>query len=224
MKCYIINLEEASDRKQFFLNQLRIVDKDGIHTKHFDFFPAISKNNTDQMKKYCKEFNITLQGGEACCAISHLLVLRKIIEMEEEYTVIFEDDAKILTLHFFDIDNLMKEINIKEFDIMYLNNRIKHNDKYEPINGWGLEGYIVSKQGAKKIYDILTCDVLSSPIDNQIQSHIKGMKIARSCHRKKLPNLWLKAYRTKTAFVKHFPNGHSYIGRPKGHWLLNNET
>ena len=88
MKCYVINLEEAVERKEFFLNQLKTVDKDGLYSKNFEFFPAISKTNTDQMKKYCKEFNITLKGGEAGCAISHLLLLRKIIELEEEYTVI----------------------------------------------------------------------------------------------------------------------------------------
>jgi GR25 family glycosyltransferase involved in LPS biosynthesis len=212
MKCYVINLKEADERLAFFREQIKTFP---ILTKHLEIFSAISKNDKPLLDELKKKYKVTLKnGGEAGCTLSHLLVLKKFIESGEDYCAVLEDDAKVLSDDLWDVDTLMKDINISEFDILYLTKRISHNAKYEPTGGWGTEGYIVSKVGAKRVYELFTCSAINVPIDNLIQSHIKGMKYVHHLHRKQKQELWLNAYRVKSPLVKHFPNGKSYIGKP----------
>ena len=222
MKVIVINMDESTKRWSSFYNtckELNIQDK-------VERFKAVSKHDTDRLNILKTKFKCGLSGGEAGCALSHLLVIKKFLESSDEYVSIFEDDAKIMDAEFLQIDKLLNDIGVKEFDILYLTKRMAHNAKFEIKGGWGTEGYILTKKGAQNIYNILTCGSgIFHPIDNHIQGHIHGMVNCRSSRKcTQYPNLWLKAYRTKKVYVKHFPNGISDIGRCKDHWLTKNDT
>lgn len=217
MQFFVINMEEATERKKLFFDNTK---RFSSLCDRIQIFKAISKNDKIQLNTFKKKYNIEISNdGEAGCALSHILIWESFLKSNDEHCVVFEDDAKIIHDKFLNVNELLKEIDKSDFDLMYLGSRINHNTNFEPIGGWGTEGYIVSKSGAKKLFDILTLTPSYHPIDNQLQSHIKTM--ANHCKKKQFD--FIKAYRAKTVCVKHCPNGKSCIGRPPGHWLLNNE-
>ena len=219
MRIVVINMVESSERRKTFFEH---ADKFPTLRNRIQVFDAVSKNNPIQLNELKTKYNVKIGNpGEAGCALSHILVLEEFIASNDDYCVVFEDDAKIVSDAFLNVQTMLNEISKSSFHMLYLGGRINHNIDFEPCGGWGTEGYIVSHAGAKMLFDILTRTPLRRPIDNQIQSHIKAMKHLHYC---KKPDIdFINAYRAKTLCVKHHPNGTSCIGRHNGHWLLGNE-
>ena len=119
---------------------------------------------------------LPLTRGAIGCALSHKKVYEKIINDNLQSALIIEDDIT------FD-DNFMDKLKIisyntpKEYDIIYLgysDGSIQHigpnvtNDTFIKSDKiYGTFGYIVTKEGAKKLLDIF-------PITNQIDSEISA--------------------------------------------------
>ena len=113
------------------------------------------------------------QGGIGC-ALSHKRVYEKIVNDKINRCLILEDDAK------FDIDFFSKlneiEKNVpQDFDILFLGYHVSYikndiNDYYfKPERVYGLFGYVVSYEGAKKLLDIFP---LTYQIDTEISNNM----------------------------------------------------
>jgi len=89
--------------------------------------------------------------------MSHIKAWKKVLETKEPYGIIFEDNV-ILKDNFY--DNLVKHIKKipKDFDIFYLGSGkfLKEIDELisQPSFILGLNGYIISKKGIKKLLKI----------------------------------------------------------------------
>jgi GR25 family glycosyltransferase involved in LPS biosynthesis len=134
---------------------------------------------------------IRLTSGAIGCALSHKIVWEKILNENIQAALILEDDIHINKNFHHELDtyrkNLPNEI-AKDYDIIFLGYHpatikyIYKNTLNDPINGiyvkasrvYGLFGYIVTKQGAKKLIDIFP---ISQQIDTEISNYLTKKKL-----------------------------------------------
>ena len=115
-----------------------------------------------------------LTEGGIGCALSHMKIYKKIIDENIDRCLILEDDTS------FDIDFLKKLEEVedkipKEFDMLFLGYHISYVKKdinkyyFIPDRVYGLFGYIVSKEGAKKLLELFP---ISLQIDTEISNNM----------------------------------------------------
>lgn len=120
---------------------------------------------------YDLHFPISLTDGEFACGYGHLQIW-KMIACNDDYAVVFEDDAVIKRQHFMqDIEALIE--SVPEFDVINLNARntaIKHDDiwkatstgvhykrygcsdkMHNPLPSNPTSCYLISRQGCNKL-------------------------------------------------------------------------
>lgn len=132
MNGFVINLDSRPDRYQQFLDQTTYIKKVEITR-----VSAINKIpvEIDQsvIKKKRSDFNYH---GQICCALSHLLIYRKIQQLDQQnkYVLVFEDDfACILPdirINFDSYLDKILQIAPDDFDIIYLNDITRCVPKY----------------------------------------------------------------------------------------------
>lgn len=174
----VIHIDTYKDRYQNILNNQTKLKQDikifnGIVGKTLDlnnlkiFDPKLSMNFK---YSYINEIG---------CYLSHLMLIKTLLNKSEGYTVIFEDDFDILDnnlhTHIIDIINKVSD----EFDIIFLGNlnnnygkniidNIYSIDKNKPL--WGTHGYLINNKHATKIYNkLLNMDLA---IDNKFKKLI----------------------------------------------------
>jgi glycosyl transferase, family 25 len=195
---YIIHLKRYNERaenlellKRKLNKQLNIfsgydklylrIEKDKIYyfNELLDINFKVTINNTAN-SVYNK-----LNTGEIGCYLSHYKLLEELMRNDNDYSVIFEDDAVIL-----DKIDLDKEVNqilnkIKsDFDLIYLGNltnnrKNKYIDNIYNINFqdtlWGTHGYLINNKNIPKYYHYLK--EMSLPIDIIYQQLIRNNAI-----------------------------------------------
>lgn len=179
----VINLKSRPIKKQYIQKQFNEQDI------KFNFFEAIDGNNLDIKSltdkgiidpyvsvKYFKRF---LRKGEIGCSMSHVSLWMKLLKSDKQYALIFEDDAILCDNFKGKLYNIIKEANTTNWDVLYLNENCYYHFKdkcdgehvteniIRPKNvGYGLYGYIITKEGVRKLFDNLLPFVI--PIDNYI--------------------------------------------------------
>jgi len=154
---YYINLNRSLDRKtkieQTFLeNNLKFKRVEGVDGKEL---------NIEELKK---EYNINpkLNVGEIGCALSHMKIIKEVLNDELEYALIMEDDCNF---------DYVKYKKMKLTDIMKINNdwdiiqlaMINDKNTFTKISNTnqileksnfvvaGAMGYLINKKGIQKI-------------------------------------------------------------------------
>jgi GR25 family glycosyltransferase involved in LPS biosynthesis len=153
-----------------------------INTK-INIFEAIKGSEITNILDYDANINFNFKYNhinEVGCYLSHLLVIKSLINSNYKYTVIFEDDFNIKNNSFNnEVNNILNSID--DFDILYLGNlNNNHGNNYKNniyyINKkdylWGTHAYIVNNRNAFKIYNhLLNLDLA---IDNKYKSLISN--------------------------------------------------
>ncbi len=167
MKGYLINLEKRQDRLKNFIENIETYLQDIQIEKINAVDGSILDLNNVDLKKNINPWNFknlkekTLRGVIGCC-LSHLNCYKKIIESNDKYAIIFEDDCVFIKNKETNANNFLKNLPIPEnFGIIWLNdwdNSIDANfinEYYYLVNGGAktTEAYIVSKEFAKILYD-----------------------------------------------------------------------
>ncbi len=180
---YVIHMKGNEKRyNNILMNEKKL-------NKKINIFDAINGKTLDlnNLSIFHPQLQLTykyLYVGEVGCYLSHFMLLKSLLDKKEGYTVIFEDDLKILG------DDLNKKINNllniidQDFDMLYLGdqtNNFKDNYKediyyIDPNNHlWGTHAYIVKNKNIEKIYNtLLNLDV---PIDCKYEEQIKNKNI-----------------------------------------------
>jgi len=99
--------------------------------------------------------------GELGCYSAHYECWKYIVENKLDKCLIMEDGVTLLRN---DIENIT--INEKTEDLLFINEEMKMDNNKNFI-GYGLQGYIVTLNGAKILLNL--CSTLSAPIDLQIR-------------------------------------------------------
>jgi glycosyl transferase, family 25 len=195
IKYYVIHMKNNNSRYKNIKAQEQIGD---INIEIFDAVDG-SKVNVDELgddisvKKPwdTHRYNIEkdennkkkIMNGEIGCYLSHLNLLKKIADSDNNgWTIIFEDDFVIDNNFKDELNKIVKNID-ENIDIVYLGNvgqfdcnkgKYKDNLCYPDVP-WGTQGYMINKKSARKIYDSIK--YINEPIDNKYIGLMNDKKI-----------------------------------------------
>ncbi len=132
---------------------------------------------------------IRMSRAEIAVARSHINVWKKVVIGKCEYSLILEDDTWFHTNFTKKMNEAWNEILTindahNKFDILYVSFlEVKHgapkiflsSNVFQPERGlWHLSGYILSREGAKKLLRLLPC---RGPIDLWINHHFEKLNV-----------------------------------------------
>lgn len=132
---------------------------------------------------------ISMSRPEIAIALSHIGIWKKVKESKYDYVLILEDDIWLPPIFAKKLDQVWSEIIIQtnkqsNFDILYLSfEEVKHgapktsisNNLFCPVRGlWFLSGYILSREGATKLLELLPC---IGPVDLWINHQFKSLDV-----------------------------------------------
>ena len=164
MKSFVILLTENEQRQ----NNVKIMLNS---IPDLNIFPAITpaKNHEIVKKESIKTVN-TLKKTEISCALSHIMICKKIVENNLPYAIIFEDDVRLFD-NFNNKLNKVEECLPENFDFIQVHipffldiSKItvnNHLNKYSKTYSTG--AYIISYKHALKVSQIKN---LNKPIDH----------------------------------------------------------
>lgn len=201
MKINCINLKRAINRKEKIIQSCK--------NFKIDFFEAIDKKdieeNGDIIPYLPKQRIRELNYGERACATSHYLLLQKLLQTDDEWFHIIEDDV----MCFCDPTTLQQDFNImiREFpdvDIFLMRGETLSHKIYSFIdnnlcmlpltdNGkcWGAYSYTISRRGAKDLMEHI--ETMELPIDLYWNNFISRSKLAIS-HKKYFKHMFTDTY------------------------------
>jgi len=153
------------------------------HDLQAEFIDAIVGYNIDVDKMVSNnlinnKLERILRRGEIGCYLSHIKSWDAFLKSNYKYALILEDDAVFIDDFKNKFTELLDEIDFP-FDIIYLNDNCEHHfgDKclygtrktknlFKPGTvGYGLYGYLLSREGANKLMDIAL--PIEVPIDDK---------------------------------------------------------
>jgi glycosyl transferase, family 25 len=150
MKKYVINLKRRPDRLEYFK---QVCPYDNI-----EIFPAFDGKHIDanirglDFYRIFKARSAQLCNGAIGCFISHMLIWKKIVADNHNYTMIFEDDA-IFSDQFTEI---IDKIDLSYIDsILYIGGRFTPN--YIMRNSIPITDVLI-KHDLSKRWDPMDCD------------------------------------------------------------------
>lgn len=135
---------------------------------------------------------IRMTRAEYAVAQSHIKVWEKVAAGENEYTLILEDDIWFHSNFTIKMDKVWNDVlSISDaktsFDILYLSylevkygapKTLLSRNLFRPVRGlWHLSGYVLSREGAKKLIDSLP---IHGPVDLWINHQFKGLDVLAS--------------------------------------------
>lgn len=190
-----INLQKRFDRR------LQI----GKYQIPFNFFNAVDGSMlkmSDDLKKLFNGNDFNWRRGVIGCALSHLTCWQELCQSHYDYYVIVEDDSEFVD-NFMEktqtILKQMKEQNAKiayifwhEYTRKYYNIEELNNDapilkhfEYSKTGG-GTGGYIISKEGAKMLFEWFIVNGIKRGIDYAMFTCFDNIKIPVYCSVPKL--------------------------------------
>jgi len=139
--------------------------------------------------QYKLDASIRMSKAEVAVAQSHINVWRKIAAGSHPYVLILEDDVWFHSNFSRNLDQAWNEVitdfdGTGAFDVLYVSYlEVKHGapkvyeteNVFRPERGlWHLSGYILSREGAAKLLQMLPC---RGPIDLWINHHFKQLTV-----------------------------------------------
>jgi len=180
---YAINLKKRYQKRENIKNQFvkqnlygnifDAINGEELKLDELEKHGVLDSQRSKQLKKRL------LRRGEIGCSMSHVTLWNMFKASDKKYFLILEDDA-LLTNNFKDkLTDLLNELKNTKWDVLYLNeNCLKHFGKkacdgpsytentIRPNNvGYGLYGYIISRECVQKCDDVLP---FIEPIDNYV--------------------------------------------------------
>jgi len=157
--CKVINLLKNTARWK--ISKERITDAGFTNIERFN---AIDKDHLEENWKLLNEPVIAAQKdpcfykflGKQGCFLSHILIWKDIIEKQIPITTIFEDD--ILFHHKWEtLAPAYFKNTPNNYDILYLGSQFEaiSNFHIDKIPVYCLHAYVITLEGAKKLYDLV---------------------------------------------------------------------
>ena len=165
----------AIDAKNFTQEPLKDADIDPIYTLGEQLFVEPQPLTLPTRLELTSP--IRMSRPEVAVARSHISVWRQVAASKQDYVLILEDDVWFQSDFSSHLEQAWGEIKtegdrISNFDILYVSYvEVKHgapknflsNNVYRPVRGlWHLSGYVLSREGAKKLLRLLPC---RGPVD-----------------------------------------------------------
>lgn len=177
----------AVDARLFEQRPLKDDDIDPLYTLADQLFVEPQPNAlSDRLELHRL---IQMSQPEIAIARSHIGVWRRVAESKHSYALIIEDDVWFHPGFARHLDEAWSEINAQgeetnKFDILYLSYKeVKYGAQktflstnvFRPVRGlWFLSGYVLSREGAKKLLRFLPC---RGPVDLWINHQFGALDV-----------------------------------------------
>ena len=186
----LLNLTEryaAIDAKAFLGDPPKDKDIDPFYTLGDQLF--VEPQPSVFPTKFELNTPIRMSRAEIAVARSHINVWRQVAAGNQAYTLILEDDVWFQNGFAKHLDQVWDEVVGRydeggRFDVLYLSYlEAKHgapktflsSNVFSPLRGlWHLSGYVLSREGAKKLLQMLPC---SGPIDLWINHQFEALDV-----------------------------------------------
>jgi GR25 family glycosyltransferase involved in LPS biosynthesis len=178
---YVIHISNKNE-----LRSNNIINMSNKINNKINIFEAIKGSEINNVLDYDQNINFNFKYNhinEVGCYLSHLLLIKSLINSKYKYTIIFEDDFNIHNIDFNEeVNKILNKID--DFDILYLgnltdNHGLRYKDNIYYINPnenlWGTHAYLINNKNATKIYNHLLN--LNLAIDNKYKELIKNKLI-----------------------------------------------
>lgn len=175
MSVFVISLDSAIERRQHIDAEFKkyLVD--------FRFYDAITPVTSDDAAKSVG-IDLTRRGsltkGEVACLLSHIMLWKKIVDLDLDYMAIFEDDVYLgenIQCFFNDFSWIPKDVHIikleafdKKVDLSFFLKLSKNGRSLYHLKGMHLggAGYILSKAAAEHYLQLIADLPELVPVDH----------------------------------------------------------
>jgi GR25 family glycosyltransferase involved in LPS biosynthesis len=186
----LLNLTErhaAVDARHFSQDPPKDADVDPYYTLADQLF--VEPQPQTLPTRYELDAPIRMSRAEVAVAKSHIEVWRRVAQGAQEHALILEDDVWFHPGFARHLDQAWKDIAVdcakhERFDLLYVSYmEVRHgapkaflsSDVFRPARGlWYLSGYILSRQGAKKLLRLLPC---RGPVDLWINHQFSVLNV-----------------------------------------------
>lgn len=211
-KIFYINLESRPDRNEHMIkliNKLnlhsiteRVNAVDGSKLQDSEIEKYITRYGRQRIKDKNKRYGVDLTLGAIGCALSHRSVWNNIVDNNYNNTLILEDDVDIPDDFIEKYNKITPDIP-HDYDIIFLgyhptSDKYLYRDKQHKLlkteKVFGLYGYIVSLNGARKLLEMFPIDV---QIDSVIGDYMDKLNVYLVEPTEQLINSVQSEYNTK---------------------------
>lgn len=177
----------AVDARNFSRDPPKDADIDPYYTLAHQLF--VEPQPKTLPTRFELEAPIRMSRAEIAIAKSHVEVWKRVAQGEQQHALILEDDVWFHPKLASHLDQAWKDISIEGgrlegFDVLYVSYmEVAHgapktfvsNHVFSPARGlWYLSGYILSRQGAKKLLHLLPC---RGPVDLWINHQFSSLNV-----------------------------------------------
>ena len=202
IETFVINLDRRPDRWEKFREKIK-----KYNLLNYQRFSAIDGSKLKPNRKLNKIFegnDYNMRKGIVGAALSHLQLWIKLINSDNDFFLILEDDIEFIDDFQVKLTKIINEIKNINWDIIYLGHSAKHKksnnenlkiEKYNFIQSinesyGGAFAYIINKNGAEKMLDYINTNGMTNAIDTMQQKaadfinvfYIEPHLITTDCH------------------------------------------
>ncbi|WP_455637998.1 glycosyltransferase family 25 protein [Parabacteroides sp.] len=169
IKTYIINLKDSTDRREAVLAETAgypFMDVELVEAVDGRKMEPEEINACFDSKKFLNRYYRILKGGEVGCTLSHRVCYRKLLESDEEFALILEDDVNFIYPE--DVEATLKDIvdnysNSKPYFItlamhcLYYPKKCRKLGKYTFYRideAYGTCAYLINRKAAERLLSV----------------------------------------------------------------------
>lgn len=190
--CRVINLDSRRDRWDEFLKQ------DIPGASRFRAVNGYTLNPTRQLEQLFNICDYNFRRGMIGCALSHFAIWIELLNTEEELYVVLEDDVTVVPYFQLKLKTLVKQLySFRTWDILFLGHHIYPDyvtaetfdeDMIPSCQKWsaskslresrgGTGGYLISREGARKMLEFCNSKGMLNGIDTMMQKACDSLNI-----------------------------------------------
>ena len=196
---HLINLDRRPDRLDEFMKGLSLVSGARLATRieRFSAIDGAELDITPEIQHLFRGSQLPLRRSTVACSLSHLSLWIELINSENDYYIIFEDDVHFTSDFTSRLGEVLGQIlDRPQPDVVFLGmsywDDVSHPQSsiqtLRPVNLENLMGgtfaYIITKNGAKKIYEIAQNKGIAFGIDTFILNNAHRLQLLEA-----VPNL-----------------------------------
>jgi GR25 family glycosyltransferase involved in LPS biosynthesis len=192
---HVINLDRRPDRLDGFMQRVLLASGDRLASR-IERFSAIDGQDLEMTPEILHMFRgseLPLRRSQTACALSHLSLWIELINSEHDHYIIFEDDAHFTSDFTSRLGELLGQmLDRPQPDVIFLGLSYFDEAHYpktsiqtlrpvvlQNLMG-GTFGYIISRPGAKKLFDIAQTEGIAYGIDTFILDNIHRLQLTEA--------------------------------------------
>jgi len=176
-KIYIISVKECEERRTFVNIQKEKLENYGFSVEIVDAIYWQTIHVVEKMYELGIQFSYNLSQTQIACFLSHRMIWQKIVDSNEEFAIVMEDDMDLADFDLFlQVEKELTELESYDGLILW-----KHPEKIrstiekisknllKAYEQWGTCAYHLS---SKICWELLSISNLTKPIDNYFYNDI----------------------------------------------------